>query len=253
MLARRVLRLAIAAALFACAGFASAQGGEVETIPPDGFEALAAGQKGVLAISLSSTDPRCAYCVRHNARFKATAHDRPDVGRYVQVLWQPWTAIPPPVAAILKAQGKTQAVPALAIFQDGKFDSIAMGEMGAPTPTTAAPESGHVPQIAPREAADSLSQSRGLVLVMLSSFETGCAFCLHANPGFEALAQAHPDLHFTRVMYRPWTAAFVEPFGKSLGVAGLPVYLVYQDGRLVRRVDGLETPEVLRARLIDAK
>ena len=250
---RRILQHAIAAALLTCTGLAIAQPGEVETVSPDAFEALATGQKGVLVVSLSSIDPRCGYCVRHNAKFKAMAHDRPDVGRFVQVLWQPWTEIPPPVAAFLKAHGKMPAVPAEAIFQDGKLDRITMGEMAAPAPATPAPETGHVPQIAPQRAADTLAQSRGLTVVMLSSFETGCAFCMRANPAFETLAEAHPDVHFARVMYRPWTAAFLEPFGKTLGVQGLPVYLAYQDGRLVRRVDGHWDLDVLSAKLIDAK
>jgi hypothetical protein len=245
-----VLRAALAATLLVVAGAACAQRGEVETVPPGDVEALAAGTKGVLFVSLSSADARCGYCVRQNAKFKAMAHDRPDVGRDVQMLWTPWTAIPPPVEAFLKAHGKQPAVPALAVFVDGRFDSITMGELPAARPPDAAPETGRVPQLAPREVADALAQSHGLVVVMLSSFETTCAFCLRANPGFETLAQSHPDVRFLRVMYRPWTAVGSDAFGKSLGYNGLPLYLAYQDGQLVRRVNGFEAPDVLAARLL---
>jgi thiol-disulfide isomerase/thioredoxin len=249
----RLLGAALAAALFVLAGAACAQPGEFQSVPPGDIEAFAAGQKGALLLSLTSSDPRCGYCVRHNARFRTAAHDSPDVGRYVEMAWEPWTALPPPVAAFLKAHGKMPAVPALVTFVDGKFDSIRMGELPPPGPRPAAPESGHVPQVSPRDIADTLAQSRGLVVVMLSSFETPCAFCLRANPGFETLAQAHPDVRFLRVMYRPWTAVAFDAFGKSLEYNGLPLYLAYQDGRLVRRVNGFEAPDVLAARLIEAK
>ena len=246
-------RALLAAALLAIAGSVSAQRGEIETIPPGDIEAFAAGTKGVLLLSLSSTDARCGYCVRHNARFKTVAQDSPDVGRQVQMLWTPWTALPPPVEAFLKAHGKQPAVPAMVVFRDGKFDSITMGELPNPAPRTPAPETGHVPQVAPREIADTLAQSHGRVVVMLSSFETTCAFCLRANPDFETLAQAHPDVRFLRVMYRPWLASSTDVFGSSLEVNGLPVYLAYRNGRLVGRVNGFETPQVLAARLIDTK
>jgi thiol-disulfide isomerase/thioredoxin len=246
----RLVRAALAAAALVHAGLACAQRGEVETVPVGDLDAFAAGQKGVLLISLSSTDARCGYCTRHNARLKTAAHDRPDVGRYVQMLWEPWMTLPPPVEAFLKAHGKQPAVPAMAIFVDGKFDSLAMGEIAAPSARVAAPESGRVPQVEPRAIADTLARSRGLVVVMLSSFEATCAFCLRANPGFETLAQSHPDVRFLRVMYRPWTVASADAFGKSLDVQGLPLYVAYQDGRPVGRVEGFATPEVLDAKLI---
>ncbi|MFL6682221.1 MAG: thioredoxin family protein [Burkholderiaceae bacterium] len=249
----RILRTALAAALVANAGLACAQPGEVETVPVGDIDAFAAGQKGALLLSLTSNDPGCGYCVRHNARFRTAAHDSPDVGRYAEMAWAPWTALPPPVAAFLKAHGKMPAVPALVTFVDGRFDSIRMGELPAPTAPPAAPASGRVPQVSPRDIADTLAQSHGRVVVMLSSFETTCAFCLRANPGFETLALAHPDVRFLRVMYRPWTAVAYDTFGKSLDYNGLPLYLAYQDGRLVQRVNGFEAPDVLAARLIEAK
>lgn len=249
----RIVRAALAGALLAHAALACAQSGEVESMAPTDLDALAASQKGILLVSLSSRDARCGYCVRHNARFKAMAHDTQEPARFVEMTWEPWTAIPAPVAAFLKAHGKQPAVPALAAFQDGKFVHLTMGEMPAAPPRPPAPETGQVPQVAPRDLADTLAQSHGLVVVMLSSFETTCAFCLRANPGFETLAQSHPDVRFLRVMYRPWTAVATDAFGKTLDYNGLPLYLAYQDGRLVRRVDGFYAPDVLAAQLIDVK
>ena len=76
---------------------------------------------------------------------------------------------------------------------------------------------------------------------------------MRGNPTFEALAHATGagQARFARVIYRPWTSVGSDAFGKSLGVGGLPVYLTYQDGKLVRRNDGIADQNVLQKVLLD--
>jgi hypothetical protein len=244
-----LLRCLVAGLLLAGAAAVQAQLGDVETVAPDQLEALLSGQKGRLVVSLSSRDAQCGPCVRHNAKFRIAAQGKRDFGRYVQVLWAPWTAIPPPVRTMLSAHG-INGVPATLVFKDGGLEGKQPGEMPQPASAPPAPETGSVAQLLPQDAAGALSHSRGTVVVMLSSFETSCAFCLRANPGFEDLARTAPGVRFLRVMYRPWTWAAEDDFGKLVQAKGLPVYLAYRDGKLARRHDGLASVDELRTSLL---
>ena len=240
----------LAGVLLAASLAARAEPPAVETIPADRIVALAASEPGRLVVSLSSTDARCRPCVGQNARFAVAAQGKRDFARFVQVLWQPWFTIPDPIQSLLRQYNAT-GVPVTLVFEDGKMVHKTVGELPAPDPVPPAPETGHVPQILPRDAAGTLAASTGTVVVMLSSFETNCPFCLRANPLFEDLARTTPGVRFVRVMYRPWTWSMSESFGKSLDVKGLPVYLTYRDGKPVRRRDGIASVDELRKMLVD--
>jgi hypothetical protein len=56
---------------------------------------------------------------------------------------------------------------------------------------------------------------------------------------------------FLRVMYRPWTSVGADPFGKSIGVGGLPVYLTFRNGEAIRRHNGIAGVSELRMKLIE--
>lgn len=236
--------------LLAAVTLASARAADVDAIAPDQAVDLVARQKGLLVMSLSSTDPGCGPCVGHNARFLVAAQGKRDFARYVQVTWQPWAQIPPAIQPLMHQYGIT-GVPAMLVFRDGQLENKHVGQIERPVPAPPAPESGQVPQVLARDAAATLAASRGTVVVMLSSFETTCAFCLRANPGFEELARTTPGVRFLRVMYRPWTWAASEDFGKSVEAAGLPVYLTYRDGKQVRRHMGIADVGELRGLLVD--
>ena len=45
----------------------------VETVAPEGLEALLRSQAGLLVVSLTSTDPKCQPCMGANARFQMLA------------------------------------------------------------------------------------------------------------------------------------------------------------------------------------
>lgn len=52
-------------------------------------------------------------------------------------------------------------------------------------------------------------------------------------------------------MYRPWTSVGADPFGKSIGVGGLPVYLTFRNGEAIRRHNGIAGVSELRMKLIE--
>ena len=109
-----------------------------------------------------------------------------------------------------------------------------------------------LPLFAPTRVEAHLAKTPGVVVVQLTSFETTCSFCIRGNPTFDALAKdGAADAQFIRVVYRPWTGVGQDPFAKALGVGGLPVYLTYQDGKLLRRHDGIGTQAELQKELLD--
>lgn len=109
-----------------------------------------------------------------------------------------------------------------------------------------------LPLFAPTRVEAHLAKTPGVVVVQLTSFETTCSFCIRGNPTFEALAKdSVNDAQFIRVIYRPWTGVGQDPFAKALGVGGLPVYLTYQDGKLLRRHDGIGTQAELQKDLLE--
>lgn len=105
---------------------------------------------------------------------------------------------------------------------------------------------------APTRVEAHLAKTPGLVVVQLTSFETTCSFCIRGNPTYEALAKERVGgAQFIRVIYRPWTGVGQDPFAKALGVGGLPVFLTYQDGKLLRRHDGIASQAELQKELLD--
>lgn len=109
-----------------------------------------------------------------------------------------------------------------------------------------------LPLFAPTRVEAHLAKTPGLVVVQLTSFETTCSFCIRGNPTYEALAKdSGGAAQFIRVVYRPWTGVGQDPFAKGLGVGGLPVFLTYQDGKLLRRHDGIATLAELQKELLE--
>lgn len=109
-----------------------------------------------------------------------------------------------------------------------------------------------LPLFAPTRVEAHLAKTPGLVVVQLTSFETTCSFCIRGNPTYEALAKdSTTAAQFIRVIYRPWTGVGQDPFAKALGVGGLPVFLTYQDGKLLRRHDGIATQAELQKELLE--
>ena len=233
---------------------AEARGSDVETVAPQDINALVKAHRGLLIVSISSLDSNCRPCMGANAKFRDLARGQGDLAKYVEVAWRPWRQFPPEIRTFLSKYDITLAVPVRLAFQDGELVDKFVGE--PPDPPKPSPQSitGTVDQVSPNEAAAFISRSRGLLVVMFSSFETRCAFCMRANPVFETLAKgsaAGDRPRFVRVMYRPWEAIASDAFAQANRFGGLPVFVTYRDGQAVRRRDGIADPAELQRLLLE--
>lgn len=122
------------------------------------------------------------------------------------------------------------------------------------------PPPGHTPAnppgiqaVAPAELSAWLRQSRGWVVVQLSSYDPGCGYCVRSNPAFNALAAAQgaSGMRFARVAFQPWKSVGQNEFARQYGVGGIPAYFTFKDGQLMRRQDGIADEATLRRALLD--
>lgn len=238
-----IIRLLLASILFmAAASNAQAADAGIESIEPGAIAALTQTHKGMLAVSITSLDTNCRPCIRANAAFQEDARRLADKAKFVQVAWQPWSRFPAEIQPFLKQYDIT-AVPARLVFQDGKLEGKLMGEPPPAAKPSPLNVTGSIEQMDAKKVDEFMAQSKGVVVLMLSSFETQCAFCMRANPLFETLAKrpvaGEAKARFVRVMYRPWTSVTADAFGEKNKVNGLPVFITYKDGEPVRRTNGI--------------
>jgi thiol-disulfide isomerase/thioredoxin len=96
-----------------------------------------------------------------------------------------------------------------------------------------------ISDVLPEDLQRTVEQSSGRLIVQLSSADRNCGFCVRSNPRFEELARNHPDAgKYIRTFWHPWDKVFESPLPQKLRVLGIPAYFVFEDGRLVNRVDG---------------
>lgn len=233
---------------------ALAQVHPIENVAPDAIEAYVAASKGTLIINVTSTDPRCGYCMQANVLFDrfSRRHDMDEAFQLAQVAWQPWPRMPEAVQRLLKPYG-VNGIPVQLVFVDGKFQHKTVGVPPAVPPESPQKVTGDVPLADRQHAAERIAASRGVLLVQLTSFETTCAFCMRSNPIFEDLVKHNDDpaVHFLRVAYTPWTRVTSDPFAQTFQASGLPLYLTFQDGKLVRSKPGSWDVDVLHKELLD--
>lgn len=228
------------------------QANSIEDLAPSEFEAQIAKTKGLLVINFSSLDAHCVPCVRANSKYQQTAQRYDVDGRFVQVLWQPWNKFPAEIQTFFQQNG-INGVPARMVFQDGKLVNKLVGEPADLPPESPQKITGTMPVIDRRDIASYIQKTKGVLVVQLTSFETECKFCILSNPIFEALMQttSGQNIHYARVAYRPWTTMVDDAFAKTFGYNGLPIFLTYQDGKLVRRNNGTADVAELQKALLD--
>ncbi|MFG6467170.1 hypothetical protein [Roseateles sp. BYS87W] len=110
-----------------------------------------------------------------------------------------------------------------------------------------------IESVAPAALSGWVRQSKGWVVVQLSSHDPGCGFCVRSNPAFNALAAAEADTgtRFARVAFQPWRTVGDNDFVRQFGVGGIPAYFTFKDGQLMRRHDGIADEATLRRSLLE--
>lgn len=238
--------------------WAQAQQPVIEFVAPGDAQARVLGHKGVVILNITSTDAGCGFCVGANAKFNALAKANPDAGTYLQTSWAPWSKFPPEIMGFLKQNG-IGGIPARLSYRDGVLIDKVVGEPKDPATNASSAKpvaqrvTGTVPLVTAAQIDAHIANTPGTLVVELTSFETTCAFCMRGNPVFEEFSSAYAasPIRFARVVLTPWTSVSNVPFAKALGINGLPVYLTYRDGKLVRRKAGIGTTSELQKELLD--
>lgn len=125
------------------------------------------------------------------------------------------------------------------------------GNTAPPPAVVAAPG---VQNIAPAALGAWVRETKGWVVVQLSSFDPGCSYCVRANPVFNSLAAVEAPkggFAFARTVFHPWGAMSQNDFINQYGVGGLPAFFTFKDGQLMRRQNGIADEATLRRTLLD--
>ncbi len=245
----------VACALLAFVATGACAQTPIENVAPGDALARLKAHKGVIVLNITSTDPQCTFCIRANAKYVALAQSAPGDVKFIQTSWAPWANFPPEIRELMKLHGMG-GVPARLTYKDGVLVSKLLGEPPnetAPPPPSAQKITGNVPQVPPAKIAAHIAATPGVLVVELTSFETSCVFCMKGNPVFEAWMQTAGGgtTKFARVVYTPWVSVSQDGFARALGVAGLPAYFTYRDGKLLRTKTGAASAAELDKDLID--
>lgn len=118
----------------------------------------------------------------------------------------------------------------------------------APETTASAPRSedapraapGTVEMVSPAEVRKIAAQTRGRVVVLLSSKDGRCGPCVNdANPDFAQLAAKRPDdARYVMVDWQPWNSGFEHEFVTSHQLKAMPAFLSFKDGVFVASLTG---------------
>lgn len=109
-----------------------------------------------------------------------------------------------------------------------------------PSPANGAAGNGKVESVAPADLSARLSKSKGVVVVQLTSDDPGCGYCVQSNPRYNTVAQVKAqEAEFLRVTWPvPYTKAFDDALAVTYGITGLPTFLTFKNGKVVKRVNG---------------
>ncbi len=106
----------------------------------------------------------------------------------------------------------------------------------------------------PARVVELLNQSKEKTVVMFSSRDSNCRFCVAANARYAELAKASPQAaRFVVTFWEPWADAFKSPPLQGSSIGGLPAYLVLEEGKVINRVDGNDTQIPLKEQIFDRR
>lgn len=158
---------------------------------------------------------------------------------------QPWKTLttprnaPPAVAPSRPAAGLQVRTPQPTGLQPAAATGSAAQLPSGPSGQAAG---ANVELVEANQLATRLTQSKGVVVVHFSSNDQGCRFCIQSNSRFEILSQVKTgNAQFMRVTWNPYMQAFDDPLAVQYSIVGLPTFITFKDGKMVKRVDGDHT------------
>ncbi len=165
---------------------------------------------------------------------------------------QAWVALtspkvaPPPVAP---SQPALQSNHTDSTTETQSASKVAGAETVAIAPNSTS-QGAMLEAVAPDNIEELVKNSKGLLLVQLTSQDSNCQYCVQSNPRFQELTRRYPGAaRYVQVTWNPWASAFNSPFVNKYRIQGMPTVLVIRDGALVQRAQGDISVDALAALL----
>lgn len=98
---------------------------------------------------------------------------------------------------------------------------------------------GKIEQVAIGNVLDKVSSSTGLVVLHVTSNDSACRYCIDSNSQYEAMVQQHPNAAtYWRTDANPYRDVLKYPIAKSYDIKNLPVTILIENGKLVKKWEG---------------
>ncbi|GAB3242176.1 thioredoxin family protein [Chitinimonas naiadis] len=95
-----------------------------------------------------------------------------------------------------------------------------------------------------------LERSRGPLVLLFSSFDPNCGYCVRGNASYQALAaQYGGQVQFVMAHWEPYGGFGSDPLAQRFEIKGVPTALLMIDGKLTQRVAGEWSWTVLAQKL----
>jgi hypothetical protein len=229
----------------------------VENVDPDYLNTVIGSSKGFLLLHITSSDPRCGYCVESYRPFEELARRHARQARFARVSWERFESSFQD--SFLQRLGLS-GLPVHLAYRDGQLvnrmdGNVAIGELEGffseddPRQTTVDPLSpSQLQQILARHharlAANRYGETPGYkpeeLIVQFSSSDPACPECVAANSQFDDYAATIPygRPRLIRVIFNPWRAASRNALVKKYAIKGLPTTMQFLGGTERSRVIG---------------
>lgn len=110
---------------------------------------------------------------------------------------------------------------------------------------------GEVELVASDDLPSRIAESKGFVMLHLTSFDPSCPYCTRSNPKIEQLAKRYAGKVATwRATWQPWLSMKDDDYIRAQGITGLPATLTFKNGKLIRRVMGDQPVDKLEKELL---
>ncbi|HEY9104073.1 thioredoxin family protein [Chitinimonas sp.] len=109
---------------------------------------------------------------------------------------------------------------------------------------------GNIRLLRSSQASALLEHTRGPLVLLFSSYDTNCGYCVRGSVGYQALAaQYGRQVQFVMAHWEPWSGFAADPLAQRYEIKGVPTALLFEDGKLIQQVNGEWSAAVLAQKL----